>query len=200
MHIGNMHVAKEISSRIVNDKKVGLAADIPVSGEIPPELDLYKNRDLGIFITYSRSRGPFKKTLRLTPRCHILGIGCRTDIPVEIIERFANEVLEEENISAESVRAVASIDLKSNEAGILEFAEKIKAETVFFSSKELASLPDMGFTPSEMVKAVTGVDNVCERAAFAASKDGKIVVRKVSKNGVTLAVVREPAYLDLMRW
>ena len=45
------------------------------------------------------------------------------------------------------------------------------------------------FTPSEFVKGVTGVDNVCERAAVCAG--GRIIVPKLAKNGVTVAVARK---------
>jgi len=198
LHIGSMPAAKEVSALIVDDKKVGLVCDFEIPGRIPPELDLGGNEKTGICISYGRSKGPFKRTLKLTPRCHVLGIGCRRGTPCAKIRAFAKKVLEEEGISMKSVRAVASIDLKSNEKGLLEFAGKIKAEPVFFSSEELASLPDMGFTPSERVKKITGVDNVCERAAFAASKDGEIIVKKISKDGMTIAVVREPVRLGPM--
>lgn len=199
LHIGNMTIAKEISSLIVDDKKIGLISEVPLSKEIPPELDLNGKEGTGIFISYGTTKGPFKRTLKLTPRCHILGIGCRKGAPMESIESLVEEVLEKENISIKSISKIASIDLKRNENGLLEFSDKIKVKPIFFSSAELATLPDVGFTPSERVKAVTGVDNVCERAAFAASKDGKIIVKKTIKDGVTLAIVREPVFLDLMR-
>jgi len=199
LHIGSMSAAKEVSALIVDDKKVGLASDLEIPGRIPPELDLGGNERTGIFISYGRSKGPFKRTLKLTPRCHILGIGCRKGTPYVKIRAFVKEVLKENDISMKSVKAVASIDLKSNEKGLLEFSKKIRTEPVFFSAEELASLPDIGFTSSERVRKITGVDNVCERAAFAASKDGEIVVKKISKDGMTLAVVREPVRLGPMR-
>ena len=198
LHIGSLAAAKEISSAIVDEKKVGLVSDVPVSN-VPPELDLNGNEDLGVFISYGLSEGPFKRTLKLTPRCHILGIGCRKDTPLKKIEALVYDILDKEGISKESVKSIASIDLKSNEPGLLEFCKKIKAEPVFFPSDVLASLPDVGFTSSEMVKKVTGVDNVCERAAVAASDGGELIVRKTPRDGVTLAVVREPVSLDLMR-
>ena len=198
LHIGSMSAAKDISSLIVDGRKVGLVSEVPISGSIPPELDTGGNEDAGIFISYGRSKGPFKRTLKLTPKCHILGIGCRKGTREEDIEALVNAVLEKADISVKSIRKVASIDLKSGEKGLLEFSEKIKAEPVFFSSEELSSLPDTGFTASERVRAVTGVDNVCERAAAAASENGEIIVRKTSGNGVTVAVAREPVCLDMM--
>ncbi|MDR1405000.1 MAG: cobalt-precorrin 5A hydrolase [Candidatus Methanoplasma sp.] len=197
MHIGSMLLAKEISSVIVSGGKIGLISDVPISGSIPPELDLNGKEDLGVFISYGRCEGPFAKTLKLTPRCHVLGIGCRRGISADSIGTLVNEVLERENISPRSVKAVASIDIKSNEAGLLEFSERMGIKPIFFSPDELGSIPDMEFTPSDTVKSVTGVDNVCERAAYAASRSGEIITRKTAKDGVTLAIVREPFSADL---
>ena len=196
MHIWSIRLAKEVSSLIVNGGRVGLVSDVPVTGSIPPELDLDGKEELGIFVSYSGSEGPFARTLKLTPRCHILGIGCRRGTSAWNIETLMNEVLSRENISVKSVRGIASIDLKSDEEGLLEFSKRMRIDPVFFTANELASLPDMGFTPSELVMSVTGVDNVCERAAFAAARNGDIIVRKTSREGVTLAVVREPFSLD----
>jgi len=196
LHIGSMAAAKEVSARIVDGGRVGLASDVPLAG-VPPELDICAGGDIGIYISHGRSQGPFERTLKLTPRRHVLGIGCRRGTPCGRIEALVACVLEREDISPLSVRAVASIDLKRGEEGLLEFARAAGAATAFFSAEELASLPDIGFTPSERVKAVTGVDNVCERAAVAASAGGELVVRKTAADGVTVAVAREPVRLDL---
>jgi len=196
MHIGSLQLAKDVSSALIHGGRVGLVSEFPIEGSIPQELDLNGNEDLGIFVSYGRSAGPFARTLKLTPACHVLGIGCRKGIPAGNIEALVKAVLEKEDISLKSVRAVASIDLKRNERGLLVFMKRIGIEPTFFSPDELSSLPDMDFTPSERVLTVTGVDNVCERSAYAASRNGEIIVRKTAKNGVTLAVVREPFTLD----
>ena len=59
------------------------------------------------------------------------------------------------------------------------------------SVKNIAS----DFTPSEFVKSVAGVDNVCERAAVLAS-GGKLTVKKIAHNGMTLAIAEEPLTID----
>lgn len=196
MHIENMKVAKDVSSAIVDDKRVGLVTDLKIEGAIPKELDLNGNEELGIFISSSNEKGPFKKNLKLTPRCHVLGIGCRKGTPKEKIELLVEQVLEGENTSIKSVRMVASLDLKSNEKGLLEFCEDLKVRPMFFSSNELNSIPDIGFTSSQMVRSVTGVDNVCERSAIAASEKGILIVRKTAMDGVTVAVVKEETILN----
>lgn len=58
----------------------------------------------------------------------------------------------------------------------------------FYSPGELAAL-EGDFTPSERVLRVTGVDNVCERAA--AMGGGRLIVGKTVRGGVTVAVAEE---------
>lgn len=67
---------------------------------------------------------------------------------------------------------------------------------VFYSSSELNTLPDIGYSKSDFVKNTTGVDCVCERSAMAASVLGELIVRKTGGGGVTVAVVREPFLVD----
>ena len=60
-----------------------------------------------------------------------------------------------------------------------------------FPPEELALQPGE-FTPSPFVKETTGVDNVCERAAVAASGGGRLLVKKTVLDGVTAAVAACP--------
>ena len=47
------------------------------------------------------------------------------------------------------------------------------------------------FSASDFVQSVTGVDNVCERSAVKASGGGKIIQKKIGRNGVTVAFAME---------
>lgn len=196
LHIESMSAAKDVSARIVDDRSVGITSEVPINGELPPELVRSDSGELGIYISYGTRKGPFEKNLKLIPECHILGIGCRKGISKENIGNTVKKVLADNDISIHSIRSVASIDLKRNEKGLLDFTEDRNIVPVFFSAEQLSSLPDKRYTSSERVLAVTGVDNVCERAAIAASVDGEIVVRKTCLDGVTVAVVREPFSLS----
>ncbi len=49
------------------------------------------------------------------------------------------------------------------------------------------------FTPSDFVRQVTGVDNVCERAALA--QGGVLLAPKQAGEGVTMALARRPVTL-----
>ncbi|MDY0224736.1 MAG: cobalamin biosynthesis protein, partial [Candidatus Methanomethylophilaceae archaeon] len=135
--------------------------------------------------------GPFDSTLILRPRCYTLGIGCKKGTPIEKIELLVDCVLDEANISIKNVKKVASIDIKKEEKGLLDFCEKYVIPCVFFTAKELNILENEDFSSSQFVQSVTNVDCVCERAAVAASNDGKLIVKKTVLDGVTVAVVKE---------
>ncbi len=60
---------------------------------------------------------------------------------------------------------------------------------VTYSAEELTATPGR-FTPSERVLSVTGVDNVCERAAVRCS-GGVLLRSKTLYPGITLALARK---------
>ena len=71
--------------------------------------------------------------------------------------------------------------------GWLEAAGDPCVPVALFSARELNSMK-VEFSRSEFVESVTGVDCACERAAVAASDKGKLILRKTSNNGVTVAL------------
>ena len=84
---------------------------------------------------------------------------------------------------------ISTIDLKREEAGLLEFCRGWGVPLVTWTAAELAETAGE-FTPSPFVRQITGVDNVCERAAVRAG--GRLLVRKESLEGVTVAVACRP--------
>ena len=88
----------------------------------------------------------------------------------------------------EAVAGVATIDLKKDESGLLAFCARRGLPLTTYSAEALAAV-EGDFTPSAFVQGITGVDNVCERAASAAG--GRIIVPKQANNGVTAAVARK---------
>ncbi len=127
-----------------------------------------------------------------------IGIGCRKGIQKEKISSAVELFLQENNLSPSSVERFASIDLKAEEEGLLQFVREWKAghpELVFFSPEELKTAEGT-FSESEFVKSVTGVSNVCERSAVLAS-GGRLIARKRIYEGVTVAAAERKIFL---RW
>ena len=91
-------------------------------------------------------------------------------------------------LSYMSVATVASIDIKKNEKAIIALAEELRAPFITYSAAELAKAEGT-FTASRRVLEVTGVDNVCERAAVSGAK-GTLLFGKTIYKGITLAIAR----------
>ena len=110
-------------------------------------------------------------------------VGCRRGTPAAAIQAAAETALA--GYGPRAVCQAATIDLKQDEPGLLEFCAAHSLPLAVYPAAELAAV-EGDFTPSDFVKGVTGVDNVCERAAVRAG--GTILGPKQAKNGVTVAV------------
>lgn len=97
----------------------------------------------------------------------------------EEIESFLLNFLEKNQIPLYKVGRIATIDLKADEKGILDFCKKYRLELSVYSAHELMNA-EGNFTGSDFVKNITGVDNVCERSAVLCSK-GRIIVPKTAE-------------------
>ena len=130
-----------------------------------------------------------KAGLILAPKTDVLGIGCKKNKEYDDIRRRIEEACAAGLIREDNICALASIDIKADEAGLLEAAQVMRVPFVVFTAEELRKVPG-DYTPSQFVENTTGVDNVCERAAVAASGGGRLAVRKQAGNGITLAVAK----------
>ncbi len=141
----------------------------------------------GIVLSYRRNAEAFfPSTLFLVPSLFVVGIGCRRGISADRIKEAVTRCLTEENIRIEAVCAVASIDLKKDEAGIVDFCKQENIPFLTYTAEELKKLSG-DYSASEFVEQITGVSNVCERSAVAAS-DGELVCAKRVYDGVTIAI------------
>lgn len=190
LHIDNIENIKHISSAILNGQKMGFYCDFPVDGGLPIFLT-NENADAGIYIYNStgskRNTLPFQNTLFMRPRQFIVGIGCRKGTEKGILEEVFLETLSKLSILPCLVKSVATIDIKKEENAITYLCEKYRYELKVYNSEELSKVKG-DFTASEFVRSVTGVDNVCERAAYLASDAGEFVLRKTVERGITIAV------------
>lgn len=181
--IGSMALAKAVSGEIL-ERDVPFSSEKPPKGTLPQGLTEGKAGDLGIYVGV-HGNSPYGRTLHLIPKALALGLGCRRGTPKEAIAQAVEKVLEENGLRPEAVASAASIDLKKDEQGLLDFCAEQKIPICFYSAEELRAVPGE-FTPSSFVSSVTGVDNVCERAA--AKSGGAMIVKKTACQGVTVAV------------
>lgn len=132
------------------------------------------------------------QTLQLIPRCIVAGVGCKKGTPVDKIEHAVQDAFAKAGLRMEALCAVVSIDLKKEEAGLLEFCETRNVPFETYAAEELQAVPGT-YSASEFVSGVTGVDNVCERSAVKyasehGANDGELLLRKQAQDGVTVAL------------
>ena len=162
--IENIKAAKIVSAAILEGQKIGVA----VTDELRPT--------------------PWPVTLWLRPRDLVLGVGCKKNIEARLLKAAFYDFMKRCGLSYMSVATVASIDIKKNEKAIIALAEELRAPFITYSAAELAKAEGT-FTASRRVLEVTGVDNVCERAAVSGAK-GTLLFGKTIYKGITLAIAR----------
>lgn len=202
LQIRDMKAAKEISAALLRGQTIGVVSDFPIYGALPENCQLVEGDhamvDYGLRIsiheTWDGEREPFSKaTLHLVPPVLTVGIGCRRGTPYEDLSAHFFRLLKETNIALGAVEQICSIDLKKDEPALRLLAEKLEIPLLFFSAEELSQVQGE-FTSSDFVTAVTGVNNVCERAAVRGS-EGELIVKKQAGNGITAAIaIRKEEY------
>lgn len=194
--ITDMSAAKKIASAVLDDEIIGVYSKYRIIN-IPNQLSESRRGRYGIVIAEKIIPCEFENPLYLIPKNLVLGIGCKRGTSCEAIEQNVFRWLENENISLDRVKSVATIDLKRDEIGLAEFCNKYSFQLDFYSTEQLMRV-EGDFTKSDFVKSITGADNVCERSAVLAS-GGKLIMRKHSGNGVTCAVAEIPVIIDFER-
>ena len=122
------------------------------------------------------------------PRSLIAGIGCsRGADAAEILDLLAS-ALHEAGLSQKSVAALTSIDVKAEEAGMLEAADALGVPLRFYSAKELAALKVPN--PSPVVAGAVGTPSVAEASVLAGGAE--LLLEKRKSANTTVALGRLP--------
>ncbi len=135
-----------------------------------------------------------------------LGIGCDRGTPAATIAQAAAEALAQICATPDQVGAIASIELKRDEAGLLEFAATLNQPVRFYPAAELAQVAVPN--PSETVRRYTGTPSVSEAAALLAANAGisALLVEKYRLRGadgrhatISIARIDEPSSSEVSR-
>ena len=193
---------KTVSGALLDGEKVKVWSDDPIAGD-PPEGLVFCGKageadgeGPGVIVTM-KALAPGGKLLHAVPRRAVLGVGCRRGVSADDLLQYFKSFMKQIGLAPQALAQVASIDIKKDEPGINAFAGALGVPFVTYSAQELAAVPGE-FSASELVKRVTGVDNVCERAAVLAS-GGTLICRKHAGSGITMALAVMPAELT-WRW
>jgi cobalt-precorrin 5A hydrolase/precorrin-3B C17-methyltransferase len=126
------------------------------------------------------------------PPSLVVGVGASRGVPPAELDALIDAALADAGLAAASVRALATVDVKADEVGILAVAERRGWPLVTYPATELAaeSVPN----PSDVVLAAVGTPSVAEAAAQRAARDAgrsaELVVPKRASAMATVAVAR----------
>lgn len=144
----------------------------------------------GVTSEVSRETAPV--TLRYHAPDLIVGVGSARGVAADEVSDLIDTVVRESGHAPASLRAIATIDLKSDEPGIVEAARCHGVPLLTYPAGDLA---DEGVpTPSEAVRAAVGTPSVAEAAALRAARDAgraaELVVHKHTTAHATAAAAR----------
>lgn len=118
----------------------------------------------------------------------VVGIGCRKGVSAERVEAAVQQALGTRRLN--EVRELATIELKADERGLIEFCEQHDLPLRIFARATVAAR--LWVTqPSDWVRQNVGLDGVCEPCALIACMRGKLMVPKMTLDGVAVAVVED---------
>ena len=123
----------------------------------------------------------------------VVGLGCQRGCPVETLRALLDQTLDAQRIDLGQIRALASIDLKRDEPGLLALAAQLGLPLTCFSSQQLAPYAPQLSHRSAIAYERTGCYGVAESAALAlaeqlARSPAKLLVPRQKYAQATLAL------------
>ena len=133
------------------------------------------------------------------PRVLWVGVGCERGTSRKLIETAIEQVCRRSHLAQRAIAGIATIDLKADEAGILELCRDRQFPLKTFSAEALSQV-DVP-TPSPVVAQEVGTPSVAEAAAVLAIQNSTLTSLLVPKQifkqenepgAVTVAIAQSP--------
>ncbi len=191
--IDSMKDATAFASCVVNDKPVILKTDAVISRTFdeqwtinPPNIT---DQDHVLLISNRQSEAP--RTLWLIPRNVVVGIGCRRDTESSRILNAIDASMKSLSLDIRCIRKLSTVDVKSDEIGLIEAAKILKLPLDIISRAEIKTIQDE-FEGSDFVEKTIGVRAVSEPVSkLSSKKSGRFLMKKTSYGGITIAIWEE---------
>ena len=185
---------KTVSAKLLAGGTITVQSSWPIAGQPPRNVCQTEDRGADVLLDIHPGTG---EKLHLVPRIAVLGVGCKKNVSFQTLETALAAFLTGAGVCEQAISAVASIDLKKNEPGLLDFCAAHGWPLKTYPAEQLRAVEGQ-FNPSAFVQGVTGVDNVCERSAVLAS-GGTLCQGKTARDGITMALALAP-YQPNWRW
>lgn len=196
--IGDPHKLALLSAKLLNEGSLKLFQEHPFVKNLPDDFIACTNPDkadivmsLNVFDDPDR----LQDKLHLIPRVRYIGFGCRRGAELDDFRQVIDDLQHVHGLDLRSVAGIASIDIKNDEAGLLEVRRLYNWPIRFFSKDKINTITVPG--SSQVVYEKIGVHSVSEAAAVLAAstkmKQGRLIIEKKKWKSITAAVA-ETAY------
>lgn len=125
----------------------------------------------------------------------ILGMGCDRGTSLQTLSTAVNNALQQSGLAINSITAIATIDKKSDEQGLLALSKSNNWPLHFYSAQQLSKVEVPN--PSQVVLKYMGTPAVAEAAAMLAANTGieNLILEKYKYRGkdnknATVSIVR----------
>ena len=179
------------SATLVNTGRIMVFTDLP--GNLPADFVAVKTPEEAELIISNRLLTLGSEQTLLCPQNLAMGIGCNRGTSMQQIDQAARETCRQNGLHFQAVHRLATIDLKKDEEGLLQFASASGLDLRFFTVGQLNTVP--GVTPSAAAKKATGAQAVAEPAALLAAQTDILLIRKIKWKDVTIALAQIPTKL-----
>ena len=178
-----------VGAALVSGERVGLVTDRrwPL-GPLPENVVRTDEWEAPIILISDRLVDVPRPAVVYRPPSLVAGIGCSRGVGAEEILDLLSSSLTEAGLVEKSVAALASIDVKRDEPGLLRAAEKLDVQIQFHPAEALSVVEAPN--PSEVVRGAVGTPSVAEAAVI--SSGAELVLEKRKSENATVAVGRLP--------
>ena len=178
-----------VGAALVSGEKVSLLTDgrWPL-GPLPENIVRTDEWDAPLILISDRLVETPHPAVVYRPPSLVAGVGCSRGTDADEILDLIRSSLAEAGLTEKSVAALASIDVKREEAGLLQAVEKLEVQIHFHPAEALRAIETPN--PSEVVREVVGTPSVAEAAVI--SSGAELVLEKRKSVNATVAIGRLP--------
>ena len=187
--------AAAVGAALVSGERVSLVSDrrLPF-GPLPENVVRADEPEPPLIFVSDRVADVPRPAVVYRPPTLVAGVGCSRGAPAGEILGLLRASLAGVGLSEGSVAALASIEAKKDEAGLLKAAESLGIPVHFYSAERLAAVSTPN--PSSVVREAVGTPSVSEAAVLVSGAE--LVLQKRKSAMATVALGRLPVRGRLM--
>ncbi|RBW43905.1 cobalamin biosynthesis protein CbiG [Psychromonas sp. B3M02] len=126
---------------------------------------------------------------------YVVGMGCERHCPEQVLQGLLAECLVKVGLTIDDISAITSIDIKSDEVGLIGLAETLQKPYLTFDAKTLSTMEGRLSTKSDYILKTVGVYGVAESAALYQAQQltnngSELLLNKHKNKQATCAIAR----------